>query len=136
MRLKVNKNPSPKELKQFGWTLIIGFAILGGLLYWRHRVDGALGMWGIGIPLGVLSLLTPAAARLLYRLWMSWAVIMGGVMTKIILTLLFYVVLTPVAILFRCFGRDALGLKRDAAISSYWTEHRKITDRNYYKRLF
>ncbi|SRR5258706_8006770 len=136
MLMKINKNPSHKELRQFGWTLIIGFGILGTLFFWRGKLDGAYGLWGIGGSLGILSLFVPFAAKSLYRLWMGWAFIMGTVVTRVILALLFFVVITPVALLFRLFGRDALRLKKDPTASSYWTDHRKMTDKSYYQRLF
>jgi hypothetical protein len=136
MLMQVNKNPSPKELRQFGWTLVIGFGLLGGALYWRGKHHGAFGLWGIGVPLGFLAVLVPPAAKGLYKVWMGWAVIMGTVVTRVLLTLLFFGVITPVAFLFRCFGRDPLRLKRNLSASGYWGEHRKITDRSYYQRLF
>ena len=136
MLMKINKNPSPKELRQFGWTLIIGFAVLGGLFFWRHKIHGAYGLWGIGISLGIVSLLSQAIARVLYRIWMGWAFVMGTIVTRVILTGLFFGILTPVALLFRLFGRDILHLKRDATAGSYWSDHRKISDKSYYQRLF
>ena len=132
----MNKNPSLRELRQFGWTLIIGFCLLGAVFFWRGKMNTAYGFWSIAPPLGIVVLLIPSAAKQLYKLWMGWAYIMGTVVTRVILTLLFFGVITPVAIFFRCIGRDLLRLKRDPNIESYWSEHCKIVGRSYYKRLF
>jgi hypothetical protein len=136
MLLKINKNPSPKELSQFGWTLVIGFALLGGAFFWKGKLHTADGLWGVGGTLGILAIFVPQVAKPLYKLWMGWAWIMGNVVSRAILGLLFFGVLTPVAILFRCLRRDALRLKRDPAARSYWTDHPKISNRTYYQRLF
>jgi hypothetical protein len=136
MLIRVNKNPSPKELRQFAWVLIIGFGLIGGLLCWRGKLNVALGMWSVGVPLGVLAYFVPVAAKGLYKVWMGWAFIMGTFVTGVILRVLFYFVMTPVALLQRALGRDALRLKKNASLVSYWSDHRKITDRRYYQRLF
>jgi hypothetical protein len=136
MLFQVNKNPSIKELRQFGWTLVIGFGFLGGVLYWKGKLHGAFGLWGAGVTLGSLALLIPSAAKVLYKGWMGWAFITGTLITRIILVLLFFGVITPVAVLFRCMGRDVLRLKRNSGTGSYWSDHRKIPGRGYYQRLF
>jgi saxitoxin biosynthesis operon SxtJ-like protein len=136
MLLKINKNPSPKELRQFGWTLVIGFALLGGAFFWKAKWHAAYGLWGIGVTLGILAILLPPVAKPLYKLWMGWAWIMGTVVSRVILALLFFGVLTPVALFFRVLKRDALRLKRDPAAGTYWHDHPKIPNRSYYQRLF
>jgi len=136
MLLRINKNPSRNELRQLAWSLLIGFGVLGVIALWRHRPTLAYRLWGTGGILGTASLVSTQTSRIIYRLWMGWAVVMGTVMTQIILACLFFVVITPIAILFRCFGRDPLRLKKSSIDESYWTDHPKITDRSYYQRLF
>src|SRR5690242_7134067 len=98
MLLKVNKNRSRKEIRQTGWVLLIGFMVLGVLLYWRGKFQSAEWFGGVGAALGFTALLVPPAGKIIYRLWMGWAALMGGIVTRVILFVLFFLVITPVAI--------------------------------------
>jgi len=136
MLLKINNSPSSKELRQFGYTLLIGFELLGGFVYWRGKIHLALGFWVAGVLLGTFAILIPSSAKGLYKIWMGWALIMGTIVTRTILAVIFFGVITPVAILFRLVGRDALKLKKGIGVSTYWSNLYKISDRSYYNRLF
>lgn len=54
-------------------------------------------------------------------LWMKLAFILGYIMTRIILTVAFYLVITPIGLLRQLFGKDPLKLKLDKKVESYWT---------------
>jgi hypothetical protein len=57
--------------------------------------------------------------------------------TRLLLTLIFWGVLTPTALLCRLFKRDALGLKKSNDPSgSYWRTHDRIADKSSYRHLY
>jgi hypothetical protein len=56
------------------------------------------------------------------RWWMAFAEVLGRVVTVIILTLTFFVVMTPIGWLKRVFSGDTLGLTSDPKIRTYWIE--------------
>jgi len=61
----------------------------------------------------------------------------GSIMSRIVMMIIFYLVLTPVAFLFRLVGRDELKIKKPAnVLGSYWSDHPAITDKSYYDHLF
>src|SRR5882672_1478986 len=126
MLLKINNSPSPKELRGFGWTLVIGFVLLGVAFYWKGKFHAAYLLWSLGLTLGTMAIISPSIAKPLYKLWMGWAWMMGTVVSRAMMAVLFFGVLTPVAILFRCLKRDVLHLRRDSAANSYWSDHPKI----------
>ena len=130
-----NKNPTPRELHQFALTLIAGFTIIALLLWWRHRPMAAERVGAAGIAAGILSLLAPSFARALYRLWMAWGHFMGQVTSRLILGLIYFMVLTPVALFFRWRRRDVLKLRRTPA-ESYWTKHPSSEGKDSYQHLF
>jgi hypothetical protein len=136
MLTRINKNPSDKELRQFAWTLLIGFGLLGGILFWKGKRAEAHGVWILGFSMGLLSLVMRTVAKRLYRLWMTWAYGMGIITSHIVMTIVFFLVITPVALVFRLMGKDTLRLKKQSDSSTYWLDHPKITDRSYYQRLF
>ena len=68
--------------------------------------------------------MTLAAPRLLAPFNLAWfklGLLMGKVVSPIVLGIIFFVLLTPVAVIGRLFGRDELRLKRKA-VQSYWIE--------------
>ncbi len=115
-----NIKSSRKDLRSFG-LLIGGVAgVLGCLLLWRGR-DNYLYFLALSAAFISSGLLMPVVLKPLHKVWMALAVVMGWVMTRLILLVLFFVVVTPVGLLARLLKRDLLNLKLDrSAPSSYW----------------
>lgn len=115
---------TPKRLRSFG--VVIGGILLVFALYllWIHGtslvVFGALGVFLI-----VTGLATPKLLRLPYRAWMLVALLLGHVISPLILSLLFVVVLIPIGLLRRFIGSDPLHRKFDKEVVSYWIPHEK-----------
>ena len=134
-----------EDVRSFGWTvggafLTLWLIFIGPVYYFSQQAKGGhhpVLMW-IGIALVVLGTIAPLLLRPIYRLWMLIAVSLGFVMTRVILTLFYYLVLTPVGLLFRLIGRDALHRKLDRnGSSSYWIEKEyPITDRSRFENFF
>ena len=94
---------------------------------------------GLGFT-AVLVLLGAVAPRILrrpYRVWMALAVVLGFVMTRVILTVFFFLVLTPTGLVFRLLGRDSLHRKIDRQAPTYWLpKEYPIADRSRYEKFF
>lgn len=73
-----------------------------------------------GAAVAALGLVLPALLRPVYRLWMMLAVVLGFVMTRVILTIVYYAVVTPIGLAMRAFGRDPLAKRPDPTVDSYW----------------
>lgn len=79
----------------------------------------------VAIALGVVGAFIPSLAKWVDRAWYKLAEGMGWVMSKVMLTLVFFVFLFPVALLSRVFGKkDSLQLKKKSG--SYWTERNHV----------
>ena len=130
----INWKPTPRELRKFGVTMIIGFAILAGLSYWRGHHGAATVLAAIGAGTGLLGLTGTKLALLVYLPWMAIAFVMGNVMSRVLVAVFFYVVITPMGLLMRLFGRDKLQRKNKRA--SYWDDLPRSTDRARYERRF
>jgi len=78
--------------------------------------------WAFGVAslFALVALLKPALLATLNRLWTRLGVLLGKIVSPISLGILFYVVLTPMAIMIRLSGKDPLRLKLDRAGESYW----------------
>ena len=128
--------PSFKKLRQFGGLWLVFFTALG---VWRaahgHSGLAGPGLVALGIVVGGLGLLRPAAIRPIYTGWMIAAFPIGWTISKVMLAGLFYLVFTPVAVVFRLMGRDALRLRRREAVASYWSEHPKADIPDYFRQF-
>ena len=60
-----------------------------------------------------------------YRIWLKVGDIVGGFLSKIMLSILFYLIFTPIAIILRLVGKDMLNKKIDRTASSYWIERKQ-----------
>ena len=114
-------------------------AVLLGIAAWnlyRGRTTVVVIFASIGAALVVAGLLVPAAARAFHVAWMRFAVALGHVNSRVLLTLVYYLVVTPYGIVTRLVGRDPLR-RRGAGQESYWVE-RKATrqTREQFERLF
>ncbi len=124
------------DLRKFSW-LVGGILLLAGLFLWYRGVSWYPALLWIGGPLVAVGTAVPLAVKPFYYAWMSLAVVLGFVMTRVILTLFFFLVLTPVGLFFRLVGRDPLHRKPDPDASSYWIEKEyPIADRSRYEKFF
>ena len=74
----------------------------------------------IALALGAIAILIPALSRKIHDLWMKFAELLGLVMNKVILSLVFFIFLVPVALLSRLFRKNPLRNKREKA--SYFSD--------------
>jgi hypothetical protein len=110
-----------KALRNFGFLMACALLMVGGWLWWKSTA-----IWpyvlGAAALLAVISFAAPMSLKPFYRVWMVIALIMGWVMTRVVLTLVYYFVLTPIGLLGRVFGEQflQLKLKRSGETTSYW----------------
>ena len=72
----------------------------------------------------LIGLLKPVWLRPLNKYWTKIGLLLGRVVSPVIITVLFYGIVTPIALLFRLLGKDPLRLARDPEARSYWIERR------------
>src|SRR5512132_2466642 len=95
----VTARPSPRTLRQFAALFLIVFAIVAGLRVWRGDTGTAtMVIGGTGVVIGLLGLVRPEAIRYVYTGWMIAAFPIGWTISRVIVTLLFYVMFTPFAL--------------------------------------
>ncbi|MCY3629489.1 MAG: hypothetical protein F4065_02440 [Rhodothermaceae bacterium] len=109
----------PRQLRSFGITLGIAFLIVAGVLYWRD-IPGVVIVAGIGGLLLVTGLIAPGLLRPFYKPWMALALVLGFIMTRVILTVIFVFLFIPIGLLMQLFGKDPLRRKLDPDAKTYW----------------
>ncbi len=101
-----------KQLRQFAWACLPGFALFGWAVHrWGGSNTAAIIVAAFGVALWLVGLARPTALRLPYMLMMLVAAPIGWIVMRLGLFVVFFVVLVPLALVFRAFGRDALGLR-------------------------
>jgi hypothetical protein len=129
----ISFRPPNRMLRQFAGLWIVFFGLMAfwqGYLHERTTLGWVLA--ALAITVGPLGLAWPQAVRWVYVAWMVLAFPIGWTISNGILALLFFVMFTPVALVFRLMGRDALGLKPKPDAATYWVEKPIITDPRRY----
>lgn len=128
--------PTPRQLRQFAGSLMV---VAAAWLAWRfvHERTGIV-VWLLavaGIAIGAAGLAVPRLVQAIYRVAMLLAFPVGWVMSRVALAIVYYIVLTPLALLLRVRGRDVLRLRRSDR-SSYWMPKPQAKDGRQYLRPF
>ncbi len=124
------------ELRKFGLTVGIVFGLLGGLFFWRGR-DYDFYFLILSAALLLLGLAVPILLKPIHKVWMTLAVLLGWLMTRVILSVLFFLVITPIGLLARLFRKDFLDLKFDKSTDSYWISKKEMkSERRNYENQF
>lgn len=105
----VTKVQTPKTLRQFG---LMSLVVFGGWAAWRAytgRVDAMTnGLGAAGGVLGLVGLAAPTLLRPVFTAWMAAAFPIGWLVSRVVLAALYYLVFTPIAVVFSLIGRDPL----------------------------
>lgn len=114
------KNKSrEKEPRQFGLAAGTALGIWGTVFYLRHKVSYPY-FFIFSFVLIFLALLRPVVLGPVQRVWMTIGRYIGTAFTGIILVMLFYFVITPIAVLMRMLGGDFLDVRFNPQADSYW----------------
>ena len=136
--VRINWKPSPKELRKFGLTMIVGFALIGlgfQFLPSPPRMAAAWTCYAFGAAAGLLGLTGARAALPVYLLWMGVAFVMGNLIGRVLLALVYYGLFTPMGLVMRLAGRDRLQLRRTRG-GTYWRGITQPSDPARYERQF
>ena len=108
-----------REIRKFGVIALSFFGCLCTLGFWMKKplptyIFGFLAILGFGF------ILIPSRLKPVYTAWLQIAHFLGKIVTTLILTLTYYLVITPSAFIKRFFGGAPLPVKPDKETSSYW----------------
>ena len=113
------KAVTPATLRKFGFVMAGALSLVAALLWWRARAPAPY-VAIAAILFLLLALVRPAVLAPVERVWMKLAAVISAVMTRVILTLTFFLVITPIGVLLRLLRKDVLGLRPDPGARSFW----------------
>ena len=111
--------------RSFGLLFFVVFFIVG---LWPLINSDPIRIWALSLSL-VFLILGVINSKLLNPLnfyWIRFGEILGKVIAPIIMLIVFFIILTPIGIILRLFGKDLLRLKKNKFLTSYWVSRKKI----------
>lgn len=128
--------PTPRVLRQFAaaW-LVLFLAMAVQQMFVRHHIAAAWVLGAIAL-IGVIGLLKPPSIRWLFVVASVVAFPLGWLVTQVALAVMFYMVLTPLALMFRWRGRDELQLRRRPGSTGFWITRQPEQDLKRYLKQF
>ena len=124
------------DWKKFGITMGIILTIIGSYLLWKKNNYFEY-FFFVAAVFFILGLILPAALKYVYKAWMSLAVVMGFIMTRVIMVIIFYLIVTPIGLIASITGKEFLDMKIDQNAKSYWLARDKsIKVKADYERQF
>ena len=105
--------------RAFGWTFAAVFVIVG---LWPLHSNADLRWWAL-ITAAVFLLATfiaPGALTVPNRIWLRFGALLHRLVSPVALAIMFFGVITPMALIMRAFGKNSLGLRREETSTSYW----------------
>lgn len=125
-----------KDLQKFGLTVGTVLAVIGVLLFYFEKPSGIYFIV-IGGLLVLIGILFPIWLKPLNKIWMGLAIILGFIMTRVILTIFYYLVITPIGFVAKIFRRKFMNLKYDKSATTYWEKRTIIQKKQIdYERQF
>jgi len=109
-----------KGLREFGLTTGIAIVVIFGLFFpWLLERPWPTWPWVIAGVLWFLALIRPRWLRPVYRGWMRFGLLASRVMTPLVLGLVYFVIISPMAMIMRLLGKDPLQRSLDPEQESY-----------------
>ncbi|HWD92018.1 MAG TPA: hypothetical protein VG938_06680 [Verrucomicrobiae bacterium] len=128
--------PTARVLRQFAGAWLVFFLALAANQTWRRgHVPAGIAL-GIVALIGIVGLIQPKSMRLLFIAASAAAFPIGWLVSQIMLLLMFYGVMTPVAFFWRLRGRDTLQLRAKPDQSSFWIDRQEEPKPERYLKQF
>lgn len=127
-----------KDIQSFSRVIGGAIVLLGGIAFYMTRSPHVRYMFITGGVVMLLGIFAPGILRPLQRTWMVGAALLGWIMTRVILGVLFFTILTPIGLFMRVFGMSLMGDGgREPNPASYWKpRERGVTSRERYEQQF
>ena len=106
-----------KQLRHFGFVMAGAWTALGIFFLWKNPPLSPY-LFGLAVPFLLAGLFVPMWLRPVEFAWMKLAEKLAIVSTTIILTLVFFLIITPIGLIIR--RKDLLAIKKAPERNSFW----------------
>ena len=117
------KKKSINSNKSFGILFFVVFFLYG---IWPILSSNEIRIWSLsmGIIFLILGLLNSKLLTPFHNLWLKFGTLLGSIVSPIVMFLVYFVFITPLAVIIRLFGKDLLRKKFNKS-PSYWIKREK-----------
>ena len=124
--VEIDWHPKQKQLQNFGKIALLITAIISLLLYVLKGVSipWALAIFAVGFTIFIISMISSRLTGMIYVVLMAVTFPIGLVVSFMLLSAFYFLLLAPLGLLFRLTGRDVLGRKLDPTAESYWQQRK------------
>jgi hypothetical protein len=128
---------SHEAVKKTGKAFLIAGGTFGAIFFlshshisgwsgwnWQQGFESNVWKWFLGLGVGLFGLghLAYPVMKPIHLVWMRFSQVLGWISTHVVLTIFFYLIVTPTGLLMRLLGKDLLDQKIDKAAKSYWVK--------------
>lgn len=125
-----------RDLRKFGLTVGGVLIVIAAFLFYFEK-PSAIYFVSIGGLLFITGIIFPQILKPLNKIWMGMAIVLGFFMSRLILTIVFYLVLTPISFIAKIVGKKFMILKFDKSAKTYWEKRIVIQKKQIdYERQF
>ena len=133
---RINWQPTRHEIKYFSVTMLIAFALANLILVLGGKYYVAGWIFGCGFVLSAACYFIPPVGKLVYFVWMAVTYVLGRIVSPIVTAIIFYLLVTPIALVNRLMGKDRLRLKKPKGATTYFVDHTEPQDKESFRRQF
>ena len=110
--------------RSFGLLFFVVFLVIA---FWPLTKKSEINLYLISIALIflVLGLLNSKILSPLIKAWIKLGEILGRIVAPVVMAIVYFIILTPISLLVRLFGKDLIGMKFSNDIKSYWIKRKK-----------
>jgi len=121
--------------RKFGFFFTFIFAVVAAYFYYSAIVSWTYMFVATALLFLLITLIKSDALLPLNKLWMRFGILLGMIVSPIVLGIIFFGILTPIAMLMRLSGRDELRLKYTQK-ASYWISRSELIKSESFKNQF
>jgi hypothetical protein len=124
--------------RKFGLTMAAVAVVITLVLLYRHRNVAALIAGSVAAAFALAALLVPKLLEPVEAAWMAFAHLLGAINTRIIMGLFYFLLIMPIGLFQRLFGRDQLQRRRWlAGYKTNWEDYRaRQRNEQHYENMF
>jgi len=135
--IRIDRNPSRKQLNVFGVIWLCFFAVVGAIVLNKSgSTTIATIIWVLAATIPAIGWAVPAFMRIVFVAMAYAAFPIGFVVSHLILVIIYYLVLTPIGIIMRLFGYDPMNRQFEKTAETYWSPRTQEDNQDTYFKQF
>jgi ABC-type uncharacterized transport system permease subunit len=136
--IEIDWNPKDRQLRNFGKVALAATAVISFLLYLLKglAIQWALVIFGFGLLVFIVSLISLKLTKVIYLGMIMLTMPIGYVVSIVLMASFYFLLLTPIGLIFRLIGRDPLRRKFDPSADSYWLKRQPPRGNEQYFHQF